>query len=235
MGQAIMVTSGKGGSGTTTFAINIAAVLANSGAKVLVFDMNIGLRNDDIYLGVEDRILFDVGDVVSDVCGLRKAIVQTDNENLDLLPGTQCKGIAGFSQLCITNLLLDLKDAYDYVIVDCPVTIGKTLDYVAADCEKALLIATPDYVSMRNTDAVRQKLAKGFIDIFLAVNRINENSFSDIIQLSDITKAVPVPLIGVMAEDGLINAFNNRGIPVVNSSSGAIVKAFIEITARLVA
>jgi len=237
MGQSILITSGKGGSGTTTFTVNLGTVLANSGAKVLILDMNIGLRNDDIYLGVENNILFDLGDIISGVCTIQKAVVATDVDGLYLLSPTQCKEITGLSQSIIMNLLLDLKDDYDYILIDCPVSLGKLTEYIASDCEKALLIVTPDYVSVRNTDAISRRLSTtGFIKQYFAINRVSNTNITNELSLDLITKSMSIPFIGIIAEDQSVNYYNNQGLPIVNQSVGSsIVKAFIEITARIVA
>lgn len=235
MGQAILFTAGKGGSGTTTFTINTGVILANSGAKVLIWDMNIGLRNDDIYLGLEDSILFDLGDVISGTCSLDKAIIPSDTEGLFLLPCSQCKGIPGFSQSHIMNLMITLKEEFDYVLIDCPVNVGKTLEFLAGDCDKAVLVVTPDYVSIRNTDAVSRRLeAVTSIDKLIAINRVSEKGMSELPNPEWILRSIALPIVGVVAEDEAINISNNNGVPIVCSGSGPVVKTFIEITARIV-
>ena len=231
-----MIVSGNGGSGTTTFTTNIASALAKAGAKVLVFDMNIGLRNDDIYLGMENNILFDLGDVVAGVCSLEKAILECDDcENLFLLPCPQCKGIAGFSGQHVSLLLGRLKEEYDYVFVDCPVGIGKMFEHIALACDKALLIATPDYLSVRNTDAVSRRLkALGLTNRCFAVNKIMESDLSDSMSLEWISKTMCIPLVGMVLFDENIHVSNNRGLPIALGDNAFYAKTFTDIAVRTV-
>lgn len=237
MGKIFMVASGKGGCGTTTFATNLGVVLANSGASVLVFDMNIGLRNDDIYLGMENNILFDLGDVVSGLIAPEKAILPCDCcENLYLLPCPQCKSVSGLTGQVIFNLLDSLRDAFDYVIIDCPVSIGKTLEFLSQKSDKALLVVTPDFVSVRNTDAVSRRMENiGLTDRCFVINKISESSLNSEPSLDWIIQTMEIPMVGMLSQDDEINLCNNRGTPVALSGSSYFVKSFIEIAARIVA
>ncbi len=237
MGKLIMIASGKGGSGTTTFAANLGIVLANTGAKVLVCDMNIGLRNDDIYLGMENRVLFDLGDYIGGLCSLEKAIIESDScDNLSLLPCPQCKSVPGLSAQKLSVMFTSLKESYDYVIVDCPVNIGKSLEFVASEADAALLVVTPDYVCIRNTDAVCGRLKDlGVNKLFFAVNKMTEASLNREPSLEWISQTLDIPLVGIMSYDDAINAANNNGTPVVQMGSSYYVKTFIEIAARTVA
>lgn len=237
MGKTIMFASGKGGSGTTTFTVNLGIVLANTGARVLVFDMNIGLRNDDIYLGMEDRILFDLGDVASGLCPLEKAVVAHDScPGLFLLPCSQCKGISGFSGRHIRALLEQLKEDYDFVLVDCPVSIGKVMEYIAGSADKAVLVVTPDFVSVRNTDAVSKRLESiGMTDRCFVINKITESVIGSELSLEWISETMEIPLVGMVSLDENIHLGNNRGVPVVQNGSSYYTKTFIEIAARVIA
>ncbi len=237
MGKTIMFASGKGGSGTTTFTVNLGVILANTGAKVLVFDMNIGLRNDDIYLGMEDRILFDLGDVASGLCPLEKAVIAHDCcPNLYLLPCSQCKGISGFSGRHIQTLLEKLREDYDYVLVDCPVSIGKVMEYIAGRSDKAVLVVTPDYVSVRNTDAVSKRLESiGMTDRCFAINKVTESVIGGELSLDWISETMEIPLVGMLSLDETIHQCNNRGVPAALDGSSYYVKTFIEIAARIIA
>ena len=174
MGKVIMMASGKGGSGTTTLAVNVGTVLANSGAQVLICDMNIGLRNIDIYLGMENRVLFDTGDYFGGICSLEKTIIKSDsNDNLYLLPCPQCKTIPGLSNQKAAFMFSELRRSFDYILVDCPVNIGRSLEFVANSSDAALLVLTPDYVSVRNTDAVSRKVeALGLGKRFFVINKV---------------------------------------------------------------
>ncbi len=233
----IMLVSGKGGSGTTTMTTNLAVVLANSGAKVLVCDMNIGLRNDDIYLGMENRVLFDLGDYISNVCDLEKAIIEDDScEGLYLLPCPQCKSVAGLSSHRLSILFSELKASYDYVLVDCPVTIGRFLEYIAADADSALLVTTLDYVSVRNTDAVNRRLDEiGLDKRYFVINKVTEEGLKREPELEWISQTMDIPLAGILSFDEDIHFANNEGTPIVQLGTSYHIKTFIEIATRIVA
>lgn len=233
----ILVTSGKGGSGTTTITTNLGVVLANSGARVLICDMNIGLRNDDIYLGMENRVLFDLGDYISDVCGLEKAIIESDScSGLYLLPCPQCKSVAGLNSQKLGALFSILKDSFDYILVDCPVTVGRFLEYVAEDADTALLVTTLDFVSVRNTDAVSRRLDEtGLEERFLVINMVTEEALKREPSLGSISQIMDIPLAGIISYDEDIHFSNNDGTPIVSLGSTYYVKTFIEIATRIVA
>ena len=232
-----MIASGKGGSGTSTFTVNLGVVLANTGAKVLVCDMNIGLRNDDIYLGMENRVLFDLADYMEGICSLEKCIIQSDScENLYLLPCPQCKTLQGLSEQKIRSMFEELKAAYDYVLIDCPVSIGKSLGYAASVSDCALLVTVPDFVCVRNTDAVSRRLKDlGLGERFFVINMVSEETMRREPSLEWISQTMDIPLAGILSYDWEINLCNNRGTPVVQTGSSVFVKTFIEIAARIVA
>lgn len=237
MGKIIMVASGKGGCGTTTFTTNLGVALANTGSRVCVCDMNIGLRNDDIYLGMENSILFDLGDVVSGICSLEKAVIPCDcSDNLFLLPCPQCKGVSGLSGQHIFRLLDGLREMFDYVFVDCPVSVGKVLEYIAKKADKAVLILTPDFVSVRNTDAVSRRLETvGLKDRCFIINKITESVLTTEPGLDWISQTMEIPLVGMLSMDEEIHKSNNKGTPIAQMGSSYYVKTFIEIAARIVA
>ena len=232
-----MIASGKGGSGTTTFAANIGVVLANTGADVLVCDMNFGLRNIDIYLGMENRVLFDLGDYFGGICSLEKAIIQSDsNDHLYLLPCPQNKTVPGINAQKMGAMLSELKQSFDYILLDCPVTIGRKLEYMCASSDGALLVTTPDFVSIRNTDAVSRKMASlGLKNRCFAINKVTEKSLTHEPTLELISQTMEIPLAGILSYDEEINYSNNKGVPIVQTGSSYYIKAFIEIAARIVA
>ena len=237
MSKMIMIASGKGGSGTTTFTVNLGIVLANTGAKVLVCDMNIGLRNDDIYLGMENRVLFDFGDYISGICSLEKTIIQSDScDDLYLLPCPQCKSIPELSVQKMSEMFSQLKEEYDYILVDCPVSIGKSLELSANSADAALLITTPDFVCTRNTDAVSRRLESlGLKNRLFVINKVMQSSLENEPGLEWISQTMDIPLAGIMSFDEEIHYANNSGVPIVQTGSSYYVKTFIEIAARIVA
>ena len=237
MSKVIVIASGKGGSGTTTFTVNLGIVLANTGAKVLICDMNIGLRNDDIYLGTENRVLFDMGDYVEGICSLEKAIIPTDaNDDLYLLSCPQGKGIPGFNEEAVSRMFAELKGSFDYILVDCPVRADRFQDCVYVQADSALLVTVSDFVCIRNTDAVSRKMeSRGLRNRYFVINMVREETFGQEPTLEWINQTMELPLTGILPYDEEIHRSNNKGIPVVQTGSSYYVKMFIEIAARIVA
>ncbi|MBR0417138.1 MAG: AAA family ATPase [Firmicutes bacterium] len=237
MRKIIMVASGKGGSGTSTLTVNLAFVLANTGARVLVCDMNVGLRNDDIYLGMENRVLFDLGDYIGGVCSLEKAVIRSDsNENIYLLPCPQGKDVPGINSQSMKEMFDKLRSAFDFIIIDCPVNIGKFLEITAENADAALLVTTPDFVCIRNTDAVSRKLeSKGLRNRVFVINKVTETTLQNEPSLEWISQTMDIPLAGIISFDEDISLCNNRGVPAAQEGSLYCVKTFLEIAARIVA
>ena len=238
MGTTIAVASGKGGVGKTTLAVNLGYMIADAGAKVLLLDLNFGLRNIDIYLGLENRSVFDLGDVVSGVCRVEKAIVQHDlNSNLYLLTCPQYKEITGFTAAHLQMLCASLKKEFDYIILDVPTGVGEMLSCAAAAADMALVVITPDYVSIRNGDTVDQKLENlGVEKRFYAVNRVTqtEDEDSELPGSEYISRTFGTPLAGIVPEDEAVNLANNSGVPVCSETGSYISRNFARIAARLI-
>ena len=238
MGKVILSCSGSGGTGKTTFAVNLGTAAALRGLKVLIVDMNIGRRNADIYLGMEDRILFDLGDVISGLCKLDKAIIQHDVcENLYLLSCPQYRDIDGIGPGHIKALYGALRERFDLVIVDCPVSVSGVLRIFSCGADAALMLTTPDYLSVRNTEALSEKLeVLGVTELYYAINRM-DRSYPDndaVPDLSFITKSINVPLVGIITEDITIHSANNSGCPIALVSGSDMAHRFSDMVGRLI-
>ena len=238
MGKVILVCSGSGGAGKTTFAVNLSVALAKKGQRVLLFDINVGRRNADIYMGMEDRILFDLGDVMSGLCSLDKAIIPYDLcEGLYILSCPQYREIEGFGPGHVKALSEALKKRFDHIITDCPVSLGGTLRTFSAGADAALILTVPDHASVRNADALSEKLAfLGVEKRFFAINRIDKQySGSETIPgVNHIAKTLPIPLIGMVSEDPSIHLANNSGYPVAMDASCDMARRFSAMADRLI-
>ena len=237
MGEVVLVCSGKGGVGKTTFAVNLSIAAAGSGLKVLLMDLNMGRRNIDIYLGMEDRILFDLGDVISGLCTLDRAIIDYDLcPGLSILACPQYREIDGIGPGHVHALYEKLRNAYDLIVVDCPVSMGGVLRTVASGADAALIITIQDYSSVRNADALNEKLESiGVEKRCYAINRM-EKQYSGSISipgLSFITKALQIPLIGIVSEEPAIHLANNAGCPVALEAGSDMQQRFAQIAARI--
>ena len=238
MGKVLLCCSAAGGSGKTTFAVNLGAALAQRGLKVLLADLNMGRRNVDIYLGIEDRILFDLGDVMSGLCKLEKAMIPHDLcSGLYVLSCPQYREIEGFGPGHAKALYTRLKEDFDYVIVDCTVSMGSFLRTVSNGADAALMIVCPDYVSIRNTEALAEKLLSlGVERLFYAVNRMSEAFVSDrsVPSLIFITRTLSLPMIGIVSETAEIHIANNSGCPIATDRYSDMGRRFSQMAERLV-
>ena len=237
MGSVILLASGKGGCGKTTMAVNLGHILASQGFKTLLLDLNIGLRNLDIYMGLQDNVLFDLGDYLTGTCKLSKALVQDEKqENLSLLSSPQLRGIKGLTQTHVKVLCEHLKKYFDYIIIDSPTGISAELANAAAGADMALIVLTQDYEALRNAETVDKKLeALGIRERYYAVNKIYPQLLENeaLPGLQTIAQTMRSPLAGLIAYDLNIHIGNNMGIPVVRSGESTITKAFEDIADRL--
>ncbi len=237
MGKVLLICSGSGGAGKTTFAVNLSIALAKQGKRVLLFDINVGRRNVDIYLGMEDRILFDLGDVISGLCKLDKAIIPYDLcDGLSILACPQYREIEGFGAGHVKALFEALRQRFDVIVTDCPVSIGTTLRVFSSGADSALLLTVPDHTSVRNAEALNEKLAAlGIEKRFFAINRIDKqySGTGSIPGINYIARTVQLPLVGMVSEDPAIHIANNSGMPVVLDSSTDMAMRFEAIAQRL--
>jgi len=237
MGDVILLASGKGGVGKTTFAANLGVTLALRGAKVVLMDLNMGLRNLDIYLGLENEVLFDVADVVSGVCNVRKALIRDIRfKDLYLLPATQYKEVVGITPGHMKALCDKLRDNFDVVLVDGPVGVGEDLRLCSAGVSRAIVVVSPDYSALRNADMVDRKLQDiGIQSRCYVVNMVKPELFGRNVvpDLGEMADTFRITMVGIIQYDENINIANNRGYPVVCRRDTYIAKNFDSIAKRL--
>jgi len=172
MGRAIVITSGKGGVGKTTTTANLGAALAQLGKSVVLVDADIGLRNLDVVMGLEKRIVYPVVDVVNNKCTLQKALIKDRRlENLWLLPASQTDDKDAVTPEDMKNIVFELKQAYDFVIIDCPAGIEQGFKNAIAGADEAVVVATPEVSSIRDADRVVGLLAAAEVPAQPVVNR----------------------------------------------------------------
>lgn len=236
-GIAIVVTSGKGGVGKTTTSANIGTGLAISGKSVCIVDADIGLRNLDVVMGLENRIVYDLVDVIEENCRLQQALIRDKRQKeLYLLPAAQTKDKSAVSTEQMLNLVEELKENFDYVIMDSPAGIEQGFQNSIAGADMALIVTTPEVSAVRDADRVIGLLeAKGIYNPKLIINRIRQDMVSrgDMLDKSDIIDILAVDLLGIVPDDESIVISTNRGEPVVSSGGTLASKAFDNITRRL--
>jgi len=237
MGEVIVITSGKGGVGKTTTTANIGAGLAARGYKVVMVDADIGLRNLDVVLGLENRIVFDLVDVTSGNCRLRQALIKDKRlEGLHLLPAAQTKDKTAVSPEQMRNLCDELKKEFDYVIIDCPAGIEQGFKNAIAGADKAIVVTTPEVAAVRDADRIIGLLeAAELREPRLIINRIRPKMVKqgDMMSIEDIIDILAIDLLGVIPEDEMIVITTNRGEPVVLNQNSRSGQAYRNITARL--
>ncbi len=236
MGKMFIVTSGKGGTGKTTAAVNLAAALAEDGSSVVIADMNIGFRNADLFLGRESDIVYDSSDIIRGVCEIEQALVRDDRFDALYLLAAAPEHEDGVNIKKMHALLGVLKSRFDYTVVDMPTGVSRITAYAAGDADRVLLVSTPDYASVRNTDALdRRLLALGSGKQSVILNRVvpefmNENIVP---KLRDIARMLRPEIIGVIQEDRVMQVSANIGIPVFMKKGTYIRENFEKIAGEL--
>ncbi|WP_425806678.1 septum site-determining protein MinD [Desulfitobacterium sp. Sab5] len=237
MGEVIVVTSGKGGVGKTTTSANIGTGLAATGHKVVLVDTDIGLRNLDVVMGLENRIVYDIVDVTSGNCRLKQALIKDKRfENLYLLPAAQTKDKTAVNPDQMKVLAEELKKEYDYAIIDCPAGIEQGFRNAIAGADRAIVVTTPEVSAVRDADRIIGLLeAADLRNPRLIINRIRPQMVKrgDMMDISDIMDILAIDLIGVVPDDESIVISTNRGEPAVMDHSSHAGEAYRRITRRI--
>jgi septum site-determining protein MinD len=236
-GRVITVTSGKGGVGKTTFSANVSAALAALGKKTIAVDTDVGLRNLDIIMGLENRIVFDLVDVVEGRCRLPKAFIRDKRlETLHLLPAAQTRDKTAVSPDAMEKICAELRHMFDFVIIDCPAGIERGFENAIAGADEVVIITTPHVSSIRDADRVIGLLeAAEKQRIRLVVNRLQPDMVrrGDMLDISDVLDILSVELLGVIPEDEAIVVSGNRGELASLQATSQAGQAYKNIARRL--
>ncbi|MFU0800925.1 MAG: septum site-determining protein MinD [Xylanivirga thermophila] len=238
MGEVIVVTSGKGGVGKTTTTANIGTSLAMEGKKVVLVDADIGLRNLDVVLGLENRIVYDLVDVVEGVCRLKQALIKDKRfDSLYLLPSAQTKDKNAVSPEQMQKLTEQLKQEFDYIIIDCPAGIEQGFKNAIAGAEQAIVVTIPEVSAVRDADRIIGLLSSnGLSNPQLVINRLRIDLVKrgDMMNIDDTIDILGVDLLGVVPDDEHIVVATNRGEPVAIDNESMSGKAFRNIAKRII-
>ena len=236
MGEVIVITSGKGGVGKTTTTANIGAGLSKFDKKVVVIDTDLGLRNLDVVMGLENLIVYNLVDVIEGTCRLKQALIRDKRyENLYLLPSAQTKDKTAISPGQMKKLTSQLKDEFDYILLDCPAGIEQGFKNAIAGADKALVVTTPEVSAIRDADRIIGLLEANEIrDISLIINRLRPDMIArgDMMSVDDVTDILAVDLIGTILDDEQIVIATNQGEPLSGKSSQA-EEEYMNICKRL--
>lgn len=237
MGEAIVVTSGKGGVGKTTTTANIGTALAAMGKKVVLVDGDTGLRNLDVLMGLENRIVNTLVDVIEGRCRLKSALIKDKRfNNLFLLPTAQTRDKNDVEPDKMLQLVSQLKEEFDYVIIDCPAGIEQGFENAVIGADRAVIVVNPELTSVRDADRVIGKLdAKGLDRHELIINRINYEMTKrgDMLDINDILECLAVKLLGVVPDDKNVTISTNKGEPIVLDDKAFSGQAFKNIARRI--
>lgn len=236
MSEVIVITSGKGGVGKTTTTANVGTGLAKLDKKVVLIDTDIGLRNLDVVMGLENRIVYNLVDVVEGTCRYKQALIKDKTyPNLFLLPSAQTKDKTSVTPEQMKKLVEELKKEFDYIILDCPAGIEQGFKNAIAAADRALIVTTPEVSAIRDADRIIGLLEANEIKkIDLIVNRIRMDMVKrgEMMSIEDVVEILAIDLIGAVPDDENIVISTNQGQPLVGDNSLA-GRAYFNICKRI--
>lgn len=239
MGEAIVITSGKGGVGKTTTTANLGTALALQEKKVCLIDTDIGLRNLDVVMGLENRIIYDLVDVVEGRCKTHQALVKDKrfNDLLYLLPAAQTTDKSAVTPEQMKKLIEELKQDYDYILIDCPAGIEQGYKNAVAGADHAIVVTTPEKSAVRDADRVIGLLEKeeGMAPPKLVVNRIRSHMVreGDMLDVDEVASHLSIELIGIVADDDEVIKSSHNGEPVAHNPNNQASIAYRNIARRI--
>lgn len=234
--KVYVVTSGKGGVGKTTTTANLGMALAMRGKKVCVVDADIGLRNLDVIMGLENRIVFTLVDVIQGKCHYRKALIKDRrSQTLHLLPASQTDDKNAVTPEQMKTLLDEMRDEFDYILIDCPAGIEQGFRNSIAGADEALVVTTPEVAAIRDADRIIGLLQAESIGARLVINRISPDMVrrGDMLGQQDVLDILAVDLLGIVPLDEQVIIATNNGVPAVLSDASRAGQAFNRIARRL--
>ena len=237
-GRVIVITSGKGGVGKTTTNANIGTALARAGKKVVMIDTDLGLRNLDLLLGLENRIVYTIVDVVEERCKLKQALVKDKkNPNLCLLAAAQTRDKSAVTEEQLKDICEKLQKDFDFILVDCPAGIEQGFQNAVAGASEAIVVTTPEMSAVRDADRIIGLLeAKEEIKSYkLLINRVRPNLIksNDMMSVDDVVEILSADLIGIIPEDTGIITSTNKGEPIVNEEKSLAGVAYRNVAKRI--
>ena len=215
MSEVIVVTSGKGGVGKTTTSANVGTGLAAMGKKVILIDTDIGLRNLDVVMGLENRIVYNLVDVIEGKCRVKQALIKDKRHpSLYLMPSAQTKDKSAVNPQQMVKMIDQLKEQFDYIILDCPAGIEQGFQNAIAGADRALVVTTPEVSAIRDAE---------FKQIDLIINRLRYDMVKrgEMMTASDVVDILSIPLLGIVPDDENVVIATNQGEPLVGNSTMA--------------
>lgn len=237
MGIAIVITSGKGGVGKTTTSANIGTALALKGKRIALVDTDIGLRNLDVVMGLENRIVYDLVDVAHGQCRLHQALIKDKRfDELYLLPAAQTKDKDAIVPEQMEKIINELKQDFDYVLIDCPAGIEQGFKNAVAGADRAIVVTTPEISAVRDADRIIGLLEPYEIDQpKLVINRIRPKMMKqgDMLDVDEIVTILGIDLLGIVPDDEHVIKSTNQGEPAVLNPDTKAAIAYRNIARRI--
>lgn len=237
MSKVIVIASGKGGTGKTFFAANMGAILAMQGKKTLLLDLDLGLRNLDLYLGVENKVVYNIMDVISGICGIKKALIRDKRfENLYLMPACPYKDERDITPLHMQVLINRLKKDFEYIIIDAPAGIGEGLELAIAAADSGVVVTEPELAAVRDADLICAEMEKSSLkEVSCVINKVRPEliSLGLIPSIEAVVRGIRGKIIGFIQYDDNLLIATNSGVPIVLKPNTYIEKNLKNIVARI--
>jgi len=237
MGEAIVVTSGKGGVGKTTTTANLGTALALMDKKVCLIDTDIGLRNLDVIMGLENRIIYDIVDVIEGRCKLSQSLISDKRfPTLSLLPAAQTSDKSAVTREGMIEIVSELKQDYDYILIDCPAGIEQGFRNAIAGADEAIVVTTPEKSSVRDADRIIGLIEQEEMERpRLIVNRIRNHMMKDgdMLHIDDIVQILSIDLLGIVIDSDDVIKASNSGEPVALHPNNKASIAYRNIARRI--
>lgn len=235
--KVITITSGKGGVGKTTATANLGVALGLSGQRVVVIDADIGLRNLDVVMGLENRIVYDIVDVTEGYCRLRQALIRDKRvEELYLMPAAQTRDKTAVSPEDMIEICDQMRDEFDFILIDSPAGIEQGFRNAIAPADKVLIVTTPEVSAVRDADRIIGLIeAEEKGPASLIINRLRPEMvrYGNMLTTEDVVEILAIDLIGIVPEDKAIIVSINKGVPIVLNDRAPAGLAFHNIARRL--
>jgi septum site-determining protein MinD len=235
--RVITITSGKGGVGKTTATANLGTALAMQGKKVVVVDSDIGLRNLDAVLGLENRIVYDLVDVVEGQCRLRQALIKDKRQpDLFLLPAAQTRDKNALTSVQMEQLCQQLRQEFDFVIIDSPAGIEQGFRNAIVGADEIIIVANPEMASVRDADRIIGLVeAADKPEPRLILNRLRPDMVKrgDMMDVADVIEVLGIDLLGIVPEDEMIIVAINKGEPIVYDKRTKAGRAYVSAAQRI--
>lgn len=235
MGTSIVITSGKGGTGKTSVTGGIASCLAAMGYRTLCLDLDIGLRNLDMILGMSDRVLMDFSDVIYQRCDLESAVVEHPKiKNLFLLTAPLNSSASHFDRLDLMTLIGQIKRSFDYCVIDCPAGIDTGFELATCGADRAIVVSTTEPASLRDAQQTVARLRGQRIPIHLVINKLSKRLLRRLhTNIDDAMDSAGLPLLGIIPEDDLVPICGGLGKPLILREKKGAAMAYYNLARRL--